>query len=234
MKLVFTRREYKYRVPYHLLDDCINYFSKKMITDDFNKGVEPYIIRSLYYDSPTYMFYTQKVRGNNNRTKIRLRTYGNEKNAAPVFLEFKNKLGEKIFKERAVIKPKYLEDVYLRNIPIDDKVFEAYKYNRQLYGIRPAALVVYDRIAFLQDNLNFKVTIDYNIDTINSSDLWFPRSSMHRVNTKVFVLEMKFEKSIPDFFTKYVMAHNLQRKPFSKYTKSIDALNRVNERAVFI
>ena len=63
MKLKFTRKEYKYRMPNYLLNDAIEFFSRRLTVDPYNKNRQPYIVRSLYFDSVKFKYYFEKVSG---------------------------------------------------------------------------------------------------------------------------------------------------------------------------
>ena len=98
VKLNFSRFEYKYLLPAFIAESIITRVAALMRPDFFNSS-GPYIVRSLYFDSPNLQFYREKIEGDFVRKKVRLRSYG-EDLKEPVYFEVKNKLADRIYKDR--------------------------------------------------------------------------------------------------------------------------------------
>lgn len=225
MKFVFSRKEYKYHVPIYLLEECKQYFGEHMELDEYNLEHSAYEVRSLYYDSLFNTFYHQKISGDSDRKKVRLRTYGDDPSKFPLFLEIKNKQGDKIYKERTLINGRNLKDSSLPEFMPRDDVYEKYFYMKKMFNLRPTVFVSYNRLGYYVHDQGFKITLDYNIRSSKIFDVWQTLKNTKSVNDTIFVLEMKFNKAVPKFFTDFIQKHNLQRRPFSKYTESVDLWN---------
>jgi len=226
MKLIFTRKEFKYHVPNFLLNDSIKYFSDRLDCDKFIEGNKPYVVRSIYYDSLTFRHYAEKVNGDPYKKKIRVRTYGQPEDNNPTFLEIKNKKLEKIHKERVHIDKKldsFLETHSFSTLrPLDSDVVEKCLFDQKKYNVRPKVLVFYRRIAFIDPTINFKVNMDFDIKTYQTRNLLTHEKLLRPVFKDRFILEIKYEDYVPNYYKDYVMRHNLQRMPFSKYSTSVE------------
>ena len=62
--------------------------------DGFTAGRSSYSITSLYYDTPDYKAYWDKIDGHQYRRKVRVRVYGDGpvRPSTPVFVEIKQRL----------------------------------------------------------------------------------------------------------------------------------------------
>lgn len=226
MKLLFSRKEYKYKIPMHLFSSLMERVSEMMEPDPYNGDQKSYNVRSLYFDSLARDFYFQKIDGYPYRRKVRLRTYSDIPDKEPVFLEVKNKYVDWIFKQRTHLKSykKMIESGYHFNmLSADDDLVEQCVYLQKIYGLRPSILVSYQRAAFLDSKYDFKISFDWDIKSSESRDFWLPNDQLTPVLRGYFILELKFNQMVPEFFPDLVREFDLQRMTYSKYTCSIDA-----------
>ena len=152
VKLNFSRFEYKYLLPAFIAESIITRVAALMRPDFFNSS-GPYIVRSLYFDSPNLQFYREKIEGDFVRKKVRLRSYG-EDLKEPVYFEVKNKLADRIYKDRFLIssddyydaifsKPNFL--LGKENMSVCQDVWYLFHY----YNLSPKAVVKYERLSFI-------------------------------------------------------------------------------------
>jgi SPX domain protein involved in polyphosphate accumulation len=87
-QLKFSRTEYKYLISFGLAEELKEYFSRYTVLDSANLGGKPYVIRSIYFDSPSLTAYKEKLNGDHERLKVRVRSYSDIKEKK-VFLELK-------------------------------------------------------------------------------------------------------------------------------------------------
>ncbi|MBT6249510.1 MAG: VTC domain-containing protein, partial [Nitrospina sp.] len=72
-----------------------------------------YYVRSLYYDNDAATNYYEKIDGVKMRRKFRLRTYGKLiESSLPIYLEEKNRDGDRVHKHRVPIDPSQLPIFY--------------------------------------------------------------------------------------------------------------------------
>jgi len=92
--LHFARFEFKYILPLnkrHAVEKDLRYF---LDYDPFvaRRPEHKYIVRSLYYDSPTFSAFHDKIDGLMSRYKFRVRTYSQAfTEDVPIFLELKGR-----------------------------------------------------------------------------------------------------------------------------------------------
>src|SRR5262245_5553276 len=103
--LSFERFEFKYFVPERLVD-AVRCFAEPYLERDEFAAREPngvYRINNLYLDTPDLAFYWAHTRGNPDRFKLRVRTYGDGRGTR--FLEVKRKYRHVVIKHRAAVGP---------------------------------------------------------------------------------------------------------------------------------
>src|SRR6188472_2098646 len=136
-----------------------------------------YPITSLYYDTPRYQAYWDKLDGHRNRRKIRVRVYGggNITPQTPAFLEIKQRI-DMMMRKRRVLLP-YGEAVELSSYAdlgvaraeqgknADQETLHEIYYLYYTVQLRPACVVTYDRMAFEGQEYapDLRVTLDFNI-----------------------------------------------------------------------
>lgn len=96
-----VRYERKYLVKNELLEALRNRLQAFVRPDTFAlrpNALPEYTVRSIYYDSPTFNSYFEKVEGLKDRKKLRIRGYNSPEKVCKVFLEIKRKLENRIAK----------------------------------------------------------------------------------------------------------------------------------------
>lgn len=155
------RFEYKYIVPNKHLSRLRETILPFLEIDAF-AGAEnnnQYTVRSIYFDTPGYDFYYEKVEGIKNRKKVRLRGYNEFKEGNQVFLEIKRKYDIPIIKYRSPLvyenAIKIFQEKSLNGYAISK--FEnmvGYQNSKRFFyqvfskNLRPVVLVVYERSIF--------------------------------------------------------------------------------------
>jgi len=113
------RYEFKYIVKNSDVDRLRNMILPFVNVDKFAEvdDKHQYTVRSIYFDTPKYDFYYEKVEGIKNRKKVRLRGYDKEDGNNIVFFEIKRKYDIPIVKFRAPVKFEDALDMFIsRNI----------------------------------------------------------------------------------------------------------------------
>ena len=234
-KLHFQRFEFKYLLTPDLEKEIKKRISAYVKRDSYveNSQTGVYEVVSLYYDSPGFFYYKQKMDGVLNRKKIRLRTYKVNGEFIPyAFFEIKRRHDSVILKDRFVIpkedcaKLVYDEDFYGTSVIQDQNrrnIIEEFEWEQHLRSISPKILVSYEREPFLgKYNENFRVTFDRKIKAMANDNLFYAGSDMLDVSGDYTVMEVKFNGSLPFYVDEVIKEFNLQRISYSKYCNAVD------------
>jgi hypothetical protein len=198
-----------------------------------------YTVRSIYFETPGFDFYNEKVAGIPNRKKLRIRGYNQPEGATTVFLEIKRKYQVPSFKYRAPLR---FEDAkmifrghaineFVTNSPpypeaeTNARRFFFHIHNQQL---RPTVLVVYEREAYqekLSTSNGLRITFDKNLRSAAYPALGdlFLETGIKPALTDHFVLEIKFNQSFPGWILPMIDSLSLKRQAVSKYVVCVDS-----------
>jgi hypothetical protein len=204
-----------------------------------------YTVRSVYFDTPSYDNYFEKVEGIKHRKKFRLRGYNTlDDGSHLVFFEIKRKYEHPILKNRApatfndameIFKGNQIES-YISNSrkfpeAVDNaKRFFFHYYQRQL---RPVILVIYEREAFVGVcDETIRITFDKNLRGVAfpSIDELYSEERARSSLKDHFILEVKFNDYYPSWMKPIIGIMGLQRQSASKYVISIDTQNFINTK----
>jgi len=233
------RNEYKYLVRNELLDTVRDEIMPYMLHDPFGEGggLREYTVRSMYYDTPGFDCYLEKIDGVANRQKYRIRGYGEPNEESLVFLEIKMKRGVLISKHRAPLKHTDLygfldsPDVEGKIIPLPgfpavQDCARRFLYHYLRERLRPAVLVVYDREAFLgRFDASLRITFDKRVRGAVTNDLGqlYSDDDLIMPLPRHFVFEVKFFRSaVPAWVQNIIMKYSMQRMAVSKYAMCLD------------
>ena len=218
MKILKTfRHEYKYLISYEDMCNLRTKFDKVLEIDRSSSG---YMVRSLYFDSINDNDYYDKLNGEMNRKKIRLRIY--ENNPKQVKLELKRKYDihqEKssliITKEDAeqLLKEKY--DILLNyNSPVAIEIYTILKTG--IY--KPKVIIEYQRIAY-KTSTTTRITFDYEIKKSDDFEHFFDENINYYdvISRKDIVLEVKFDRYLEPYISNILSKYQSLNSSVSKY-----------------
>ncbi len=215
LKFLISNNEYisLFEKLKHILDKDIH--SRK------GKG---YFIRSLYFDSHNDKCLFEKQGGIMLRKKFRMRIYDFDCKEAK--FEIKNRLNNHIFKETATITRSSAINIIKGNYE------ELLKYNNELLNriyttfnlgnYKPKVVIDYYRDAFKLDLCNTRITVDKNIEANNANPNIFSKN-LHTIpimSPKKNVLEIKYDKVLPEFLKLILQLNSFEKFSFSKYVLS--------------
>jgi len=186
------------------------------------KAGNRYNIRSLYFDDYFGSSYQDNQIGIEPRSKYRVRIY--DCNNEFISLEQKNKIAEKICKERANISEEMFEAMlrdevekieYPNESPLVNKFIAAW-YTRNL---RPTVIVDYDREPYIYPDGDVRITFDTNISFSGEIDKFFDKKIFQQpiLSAGMQLLEVKYTEFMPEFIHQQINDFNLQQCTFSKY-----------------
>ena len=179
-----------------------------------------YLIRSLYFDTPSDRALREKLDGVSRREKFRLRYYNGD--CSLIHLEKKSKRGGLGTKQAAALT---LEEV--RAILDNDLdwmarsgrtlVWELY-FKMKSQGLRPKTIVDYTREPFVYPPGNVRVSLDYNIRTgMGCAGFLDPGCVTIPARDAPAILEVKWDAYLPEVIRMAVQLPGRRTSAFSKY-----------------
>lgn len=231
----FNRFELKYLIPLKTADAFKKALAAYLVPDQHGGSSGSYPLASLYYDSPDFKFYWQKVEGFKFRRKLRMRVYGQAAELeaeTPVFVEIKQRL-DRVTQKRRVLLPyqaaQALCDLGQRPVcsPAEAAVVDEVLALREQYQLRPACIVSYQRLAMIGTDYDIGLRVTFDTDLHYSGD--HLRLHDYQPNGFMFpadwtVMEIKVNERIPYWLTDLVAKHNLRLTRVSKYARSIELI----------
>jgi len=235
----FERLERKYLITGDVADQIRAYVEPFCSPDRFNPSHGGYAIYSLYLDTPAYEFHEAWRRGDADRLKLRVRTYGR---TGPAFLGVKRKTGDIISKTRvAIARESVAEAVAGFGVPLKPSAeaqhhLDAFAYWTSRTGAEPAVLVAYTREAFVSTIDNYaRLTFDRDIRVQAVTDwhllgladepwVTVDDAALYDDLQSPTVLELKCESMMPDWMAHLVRRLELKYRGFSKYGHGIDIM----------
>jgi hypothetical protein len=237
----FNRFELKYLITLQQAERFKSGLRAYLVPDEHGKNNSRYTVSSLYYDSPGFRCYWEKLDGLQVRRKLRIRRYETGQvltEETPVFLEIKQRVDRVTQKRRAILP--YGEALRLCNdrqipdhAPGDEAVLDDIFVFLWRYNLCPASIVRYDRQAFIGTDydIGLRVTFDTSLSCQSQRlHLHEQPSGLPMLPPNLVVMEIKVNERIPYWLTDMIAAHNLQLVRFSKYCRSIDAAQNMLSR----
>lgn len=231
------RYEFKYLVPVNKID-ALRQRLRPFVQEDTFAGRQQdhqYTVRSIYYESPGFRSYNEKLAGVERRFKLRIRGYNQCQPESTVFLEVKRKYGVFISKNRAPVLwstlPLLLKDHDVDRHIIVKRGFEAgqadahhFFYHLITKHMQPAIHIAYEREAFFTTfDRRIRITFDKNIRFRQDSSAMslFMVKGLLPLYRNHFVFELKFHESLPEWLADILTSFGLQRSAISKYALSL-------------
>lgn len=237
------RYELKYLIRRHQMDALLAELPGYMQCDRHAGELGQYPITSLYYDSPEYKAYWDKLEGHRNRRKLRVRVYGDESITAdtPAFVEIKERVNKRIRKRRVAMP--YGDAVALNEFDSlsgehaaqSSAVLQEVYYLYRTLQLRPACVVHYDRRAFEGQDYyaDLRVTFDTNVrGRVHDLSLL---STGHASDQLLLapdqvILEVKANHTVPLWMVRMLSRRRCTFYRISKYCAVLEHSNVINAR----
>jgi hypothetical protein len=226
------RYETKYRISikdYYAIKNALGPYMKP---DDYTQ-IAPgrrYLVRSLYFDTRNYQMYSEKIDGDCNRIKFRIRTYGTDPDKQPdIRVEMKVRKGNLMEKYGSFVGyDSYLDYISKRRwVSSDDPVLIEYSRYTQKWDLVPTTLVQYNREGFHSRAMEgIRLTFDHQICSAPSKTLFPNPVFWRRHHHSQIVMEIKHKNSVPGWLNKLIQSYHLKVVPNSKYANSIEVASR--------
>ncbi len=210
-----------------LMERWSRYLVRAPFTDEH--AVTP--ILSQYYDSPSLLFYREKLDGIELRNKVRIRTYGLAfERARTTFLEIKRRWNDRVTKIRYRFPQFELHHLDPRRWSFEEKeVGRPFLYLLERHRLRPSAGVYYQREAYEGAvETDLRVTFDTCLTGLYAGEaltgsLLLDRSRRLMDETLV-ILEVKATKQIPPWVHDGIVAAELRQATIPKYVSAVEKL----------
>ena len=181
-----------------------------------------YIIHSLYFDDykDTSVYTTNS--GLSKRYKWRIRYYGND--TSYIVLEKKEKIESRCHKKSCKITVEEYNNIVSGNIT--DLIFETEKKLIKELAIdmltknyKPKVIVDYERIAYVEEITNVRITIDMKISASHQIEDFLngDYQNFYVLESGMNVLEVKFDNILPSHIRNIVESYDFRQSSFSKY-----------------
>ncbi len=221
--------EYKYRyelkflctqLQIEMLRSQLDFLMEK---DSHSKADGFYSIRSLYFDDYDDSAMKQKEDGLDERKKYRIRSYhaGQDEYFR---LEIKYRNHDKIRKESCLLTPEEVREILWGKAvktayDSGRKVLAQFEFSREQKLLAPAVIVEYDRIPYVYQEGNVRITIDRNICASPDTGEFMKKNiaSLPVLERGVHLLEIKYDEYLPDFIRQVLQIVSLHKISFSKY-----------------
>jgi hypothetical protein len=178
-------------------------------------------ILNVYYDTPDFQLIRASIEKPLYKEKLRLRAYGSVTDQSEVFIEIKKKYKGVVYKRRVGLPLKDARTFMQSSVrdPGTKQVLRETDWMINLYGLKPAAAISYDRIAFVDnDNPEFRLTIDKNLRGRTSSlDLCKGAVGDAIIADDKRVMEIKTTGGMPLWMARFLSDMYIFPTSFSKY-----------------
>ena len=215
------RHEYKYLLHACQEQDLLIRCQSVLQPDPHTSADGTYLIRSLYFDDPEDSCLMENMNGDDMRVKFRIRRYNDHTDH--ILLERKSKLHGLTHKDSCTLTS--AECQQLMNGAIPPVMPEMTPIKQQLLlemthkRLFPKVIVSYERIPFIFDAGNVRITFDRKITSSPEVQRFLENDYTQRplFTCGTSLLEVKWDELLPPHLKLLLQADGLRRTAFSKY-----------------
>lgn len=230
---LFNRLEVKYLVD-RPTRTALNRDIQALMPRDQHAGPEGYYrVRSLYYDTADYMAYQQKISGQAERHKLRIRAYGDDPSQSPLIrLEVKSRYVSFIYKVVVNLSRQEYADLECallrRQLPrqlLDSDMSTEFIRLKQQYNFEPQILLQYRRQAYERADLH-RVRVNFDDELIATRDLDIlgpMRGARSLLRYGYSIFEIKVDNVLPYWLHQLIGKYNLNSQAFSKFCYAVQS-----------
>ena len=227
------RFELKYRISmleYYKLRIAILPFMKR----DYYTQIAPqkrYLVRSLYYDTYDYRAYHEKMNGDQDRIKFRLRTYfKNINDNQGIRVEMKVRKGNAMEKHGVVISADdYRFFMNKKHWPDNtNPILHEFERYLHLWTLKPQILIQYYREGYEdRERDGLRITFDHKVCGTHSDTL-FPNSPAFFRNFQPHnvIMEIKCRHKQPVWLRNLIRNYGLRWVANSKFSQGIQSARK--------
>ena len=216
------RNEWKYYLTNQDLALLNSRLSEVLEKDPYTPRSGRYLIHSLYFDDykDTSLYATEA--GLSKRYKWRIRYYNNELNY--IVLERKEKEESRCHKKSCILTIEEYQKIIQGDITelVYDTKKELIKELARdilLYNYEPKVIIDYERIAYVEEATNVRITFDMKISSSYELEQFLEGdyTKYYLNQSGMNILEVKFDDILPSYIRNIVESYNFQQTSFSKY-----------------
>jgi hypothetical protein len=224
----FNRFEFKYLVDDGKARDFADELRGFTFADE-HSGPAGYRVHSVYWDSPDFVFFWEKVDGEKFRRKLRFRRYTG---GAEVFIEIKQR-NDRVVQKRRTLWPVDRTEALFGNgtidphleSEVDERVPMEALFLCRYHRLEPKMAVSYRRQAFFgAHETDLRVTFDrrlrYDAHALELDGTTDAGKTLFDSN--LVVVEIKFNDRVPLWLTKLTSRHGFELTRLSKYCSAVD------------
>ena len=179
-----------------------------------------YLIRSLYFDTPTNKALNEKQDGLSRRHKFRIRYYNGNKDI--IHLEKKCKVGGVGLKVSANLTEAQAQSIVDGDIAwmekSDNELIKELYYRMTSERLEPKVIVDYTREPFIYGPGNVRVTLDYDVRTgLRNTDFLDTECLTVPAAPGRCIMEVKWDEFLPDIIQDAVQLPHASLGSFSKF-----------------
>lgn len=181
-----------------------------------------YLIHSLYFDDYKDSSVYTTTSGLSKRFKWRIRYYGEDLNY--IVLERKEKLESRCHKKSCRITLDEYNNIVSGNIidilyETDKNLIKEFARDIMLYNYEPKVIIDYERIAYVEEITNVRVTFDMKISASYEFEHFLDGdyTKFYIQDSSWNVLEVKFDEILPSYIRNIIESYGFNQTSFSKY-----------------
>ena len=101
----------------------------------------------------------------------------------------------------------------------NDKLLNEFILKTKFYGYKPVVIIDYNRIPYIYEVGNVRVTLDYNIAMDYNVNNFFEKenSKIPIIEKGMKILEVKYDECLPNYITWLIATNTLEQTAYSKY-----------------
>ena len=171
-------------------------------------------VNSIYLDDNFKSSFYENIDGDNRKSKIRLRWYGDQNKISSLNLEIKKKISSLNYK--SISKINIAKSIYLNKKFYKEKIYRIFKKKNFKLNFSAISSVHYLRTYFISTKIPVRATIDSNISYINVKS----RPDIQKFSRNL-ILEIKYSKKFDSILRHYLKNLKFRVSKNSKYINSI-------------
>jgi hypothetical protein len=222
-----TRFEFKYRITHYQYLKVRNALRPYMEMDSYTRCAahQRYLVRSLYFDTSNYRAYDQKMNGDCDRAKFRLRSYETElSEKSAIRVELKMRHGNLMNKKSIFVSNEeyshFMQHRHWKDV--EDPVAVEFERQSLIQDLRPVILVEYEREGYQSKLKNdLRITFDHRVHSAHARSLFPPHPFFRMLMPRRVILEIKFKENLPFWVERLVREQGLKIIANSKYTQGL-------------
>jgi hypothetical protein len=222
------RFEYKYWLTYPQYYQVRSAILPYMKPDRFSLAAPEgkYLVRSLYFDTADFRNYEEKINGDSDRVKLRIRTYSKTPLVnGRLRAELKARKGMVMEKHAAWIGfDAYETFMSRRHWPeTSDPVLAEFERYVHLKAQRPKIIIEYLRDGFFaRSGDDVRLTFDHKVTSACASTLFPERPFFRKLYPGIVIFEIKCDKRQPNWLRELVQDQGLRIYANSKYARGVE------------